>query len=90
MGAACCCLRPENIEDYVNPNSSVYRNCTCLSCFLQNFVNVVCPMIVVPLQNVIYYVIALIELHVTYELVVSHIRLKYWFLTFIILLLTVC
>lgn len=40
MGAACCCLRPENIEDYVNPNSSVYRNCTCLSCFLQNFVNV--------------------------------------------------
>lgn len=42
MGAVCCCLSVEDFEDYVNPNSSVYRNCICLSCFLQNFINVVC------------------------------------------------
>ncbi|KAL4577316.1 hypothetical protein LXL04_013423 [Taraxacum kok-saghyz] len=36
MGSVCCCLRDE-CEDYVNPNSSVYRNCICLRCFLQNF-----------------------------------------------------
>ncbi|KAI3747974.1 hypothetical protein L6452_10751 [Arctium lappa] len=36
MGAVCCCLRDE-CEDYVNPNSSIYRNCICLRCFLQNF-----------------------------------------------------
>lgn len=41
MGAVCCCLSVEDFEDYVNPNSSVYRNCICLSCFLQNFINVV-------------------------------------------------
>lgn len=40
MGAVCCCLSVEDFEDYVNPNSSVYRNCICLSCFLQNFINV--------------------------------------------------
>lgn len=40
MGAVCCCLSVEDLEDYVNPNSSVYRNCICLSCFLQNFINV--------------------------------------------------
>ncbi|KAL5582077.1 hypothetical protein UlMin_014519 [Ulmus minor] len=40
MGAVCCCLRVEDFEDYVNPNSSAYRNCVCLSCFLQNFINV--------------------------------------------------
>lgn len=41
MGAVCCCLRAEDIEDYVNPNGSVYRNCMCLSCFVQNFLNAV-------------------------------------------------
>lgn len=40
MGAACCCLHAEDFEDYVNPNSSVYRNCVCLRCFVQNFLNV--------------------------------------------------
>ncbi|GMP30796.1 hypothetical protein CsSME_00005302 [Camellia sinensis var. sinensis] len=35
MGAVCCCLR-EDCEDYVNPNSSVSRNCICLRCFVQN------------------------------------------------------
>ncbi|XP_065854972.1 E3 ubiquitin-protein ligase At3g02290-like [Euphorbia lathyris] len=40
MGAVCCCLHPEDFEDYMNPNSSVYRNCMCLSCFLQNFLHV--------------------------------------------------
>lgn len=39
MGAACCCLR-EEWEDYTNPNSSIYRNCICLRCFLQNFLHV--------------------------------------------------
>lgn len=42
MGSVCCCLRAEDFEDYMNPESSVYRNCTCLSCFIQNFLNVVC------------------------------------------------
>ncbi|TYI74417.1 hypothetical protein E1A91_D07G198300v1 [Gossypium mustelinum] len=40
MGSVCCCLRPEDFEDYINPNSNVYRNCVCLSCFVQNFVHV--------------------------------------------------
>lgn len=39
MGAVCCCLR-EDGEDYVNLNSSVYRNCICLRCFVQNFLHV--------------------------------------------------
>ncbi|KAK6154973.1 hypothetical protein DH2020_009221 [Rehmannia glutinosa] len=38
MGAACCCLRDE-CEDFANPNSSVYRNCICLRCFVQNFLH---------------------------------------------------
>ncbi|MFS7974889.1 hypothetical protein Hanom_Chr10g00874071 [Helianthus anomalus] len=36
MGAVCCCLHYD-YEDYVNPNSNLYRNCICLRCFLQNF-----------------------------------------------------
>ncbi|PSS33638.1 E3 ubiquitin-protein like [Actinidia chinensis var. chinensis] len=39
MGSVCCCLR-EDCEDYVNPNSSVYRNCMCLRCFAQNVLHV--------------------------------------------------
>ncbi|XP_057491485.1 E3 ubiquitin-protein ligase At3g02290 [Actinidia eriantha] len=39
MGSVCCCLR-EDCEDYANPNSSVYRNCICLRCFVQNFLHV--------------------------------------------------
>ncbi|BFG26472.1 hypothetical protein CerSpe_127460 [Prunus speciosa] len=40
MGSVCCCLNAEDFEDYVNPNSSAYRNCICLSCFIENFLNV--------------------------------------------------
>ncbi|KAI4352370.1 hypothetical protein L6164_006630 [Bauhinia variegata] len=40
MGSVCCCLSVDDFEDYVNPNSSVYRNCLCLSCFIHNFLNV--------------------------------------------------
>ncbi|XP_054793868.1 E3 ubiquitin-protein ligase At3g02290-like [Prosopis cineraria] len=39
MGSVCCCLRADQFEDYVNRNGSVYRNCVCLNCFLQNFLN---------------------------------------------------
>ncbi|XP_054802427.1 E3 ubiquitin-protein ligase At3g02290-like isoform X2 [Prosopis cineraria] len=39
MGSVCCCLSADEFEDYVNRNSSVYRNCVCLNCFLQNFMN---------------------------------------------------
>ncbi|KAK6128782.1 hypothetical protein DH2020_037488 [Rehmannia glutinosa] len=39
MGAACCCLRDE-WEDFANPNSSIYRNCICLHCFIQSFLHV--------------------------------------------------
>ncbi|KAG8384571.1 hypothetical protein BUALT_Bualt04G0131600 [Buddleja alternifolia] len=38
MGAACCCLRVD-YEDFANPNSSIYRNCICLRCFVQNFLH---------------------------------------------------
>ncbi|GMH04380.1 hypothetical protein Nepgr_006219 [Nepenthes gracilis] len=37
MGAVCGCLRMEDFEDYVTRNSFLYRNCICLSCFLQHF-----------------------------------------------------
>ncbi|XP_044507008.1 E3 ubiquitin-protein ligase At3g02290-like [Mangifera indica] len=40
MGSVCCCLSVEDLEDYLNPNSTVYRNCMCLSCFVQNLVYV--------------------------------------------------
>ncbi|KAL2252277.1 E3 ubiquitin-protein ligase At3g02290-like [Sesamum indicum] len=39
MGAACCCLR-DDWEEFANPNSSIYRNCICIHCFIQNFVHV--------------------------------------------------
>ncbi|XP_022846086.1 E3 ubiquitin-protein ligase At3g02290-like [Olea europaea var. sylvestris] len=39
MGGVCCCLQDE-YEDLTNPNSSVYRNCICLRCFVQNFLAV--------------------------------------------------
>ena len=42
MGAVCCCLNNDDLEEYVNPTSAVYRNCTCLSCFVQKLLNVVC------------------------------------------------
>lgn len=44
MGSVCCCFHVEDFEDYMNPNSSVYRNCMCLSCFIQHVLNVVCLM----------------------------------------------
>ncbi|KAJ9147480.1 hypothetical protein P3X46_029637 [Hevea brasiliensis] len=40
MGSVCCCLHVEDFEDYMNPNSGLYRNCMCLSCFVQNFLHV--------------------------------------------------
>lgn len=40
MGAVCCCLNNDDFEEYVNPTSAVYRNCTCLSCFVQKLLNV--------------------------------------------------
>ncbi|GAB2216493.1 hypothetical protein Droror1_Dr00024267 [Drosera rotundifolia] len=39
MGAVCGCLRVEEFEDYMNRNSFLYRNCMCLSCFLQQFLH---------------------------------------------------
>ncbi|KAF3444919.1 hypothetical protein FNV43_RR14612 [Rhamnella rubrinervis] len=39
MGSVCCCLNGDDFEDYMNPNSSLYRNCICLSCFVQNVLN---------------------------------------------------
>ncbi|CAM8975823.1 unnamed protein product [Rhodiola kirilowii] len=40
MGAVCCCMHAEDFENYVNINSSICRNCSCLRCFVQNIVNV--------------------------------------------------
>ncbi|KAM7516675.1 hypothetical protein LguiA_006258 [Lonicera macranthoides] len=39
MGAVCCCFH-EECEDFTNPNSSIYRNCICLRCFVQNILHV--------------------------------------------------
>ncbi|KAI5442704.1 E3 ubiquitin-protein ligase At3g02290 [Lathyrus oleraceus] len=39
MGSVCCCLSCDDVEDYVNPNNPVYRNCVCLSCLVQNLLN---------------------------------------------------
>ncbi|KAI3669934.1 hypothetical protein L6452_41426 [Arctium lappa] len=35
MGSVCCGLHYE-LEDYANPNNSMYRNCVCVRCLLQN------------------------------------------------------
>ncbi|KAL7141151.1 hypothetical protein ABFS83_08G035100 [Erythranthe nasuta] len=43
MGAACCCLR-DDCEEFANPNSSVYRNCVFVRCFVQNFLHVYASM----------------------------------------------
>ncbi|KAF9624430.1 hypothetical protein IFM89_011438 [Coptis chinensis] len=40
MGSVCCCLHVDDIEEFANPNSWVYRNCICLRCFIQNCLNV--------------------------------------------------
>ncbi|OVA11005.1 zinc finger protein [Macleaya cordata] len=37
MGALCCCLRVEDLDEYVNPNSSFYRTCICLRCFVNAY-----------------------------------------------------
>ncbi|XP_038696662.1 E3 ubiquitin-protein ligase At3g02290-like [Tripterygium wilfordii] len=39
MGAVCCCLHFEDLEEYMDPNSSVYRNSMCHRCFVQNFLS---------------------------------------------------
>ncbi|KAH8511142.1 hypothetical protein H0E87_008611 [Populus deltoides] len=40
MGSVCCCLHADDFEDYMNPENSVYRNCMCFGCFVQNFLHV--------------------------------------------------
>ncbi|KAL4366494.1 hypothetical protein GQ457_05G005380 [Hibiscus cannabinus] len=40
----CCCLHAEDFEDYMNPNSNIYRNCLRLGCFFQNFIQMCTPL----------------------------------------------
>lgn len=40
MGAVCGCLRADDFEEYLNPNSSIYRHCVCFRCFIQQFLSV--------------------------------------------------
>ncbi|XP_017419391.1 E3 ubiquitin-protein ligase At3g02290 isoform X1 [Vigna angularis] len=40
MGSVCSCFNVNDIEDYLNPNSPVYRNCMCFGCFIQYFLTV--------------------------------------------------
>ncbi|XP_027928261.1 E3 ubiquitin-protein ligase At3g02290-like [Vigna unguiculata] len=40
MGSVCSCFNVNDVEDYLNPNNHVYRNCTCVSCFVQYFFTV--------------------------------------------------
>ncbi|KAJ6766496.1 ZINC FINGER RING/FYVE/PHD-TYPE [Salix purpurea] len=40
MGSVCCCLHADDLENYMNPENSVNRNCMCLSCFVQKFLHV--------------------------------------------------
>uniref|UniRef100_A0A2P2K8D7 Uncharacterized protein MANES_01G103500 n=1 Tax=Rhizophora mucronata TaxID=61149 RepID=A0A2P2K8D7_RHIMU len=60
MGAVCCCLSTQDIEDYMNPNSSVYRNCMCLSCFVQNFLHMVCLFLLSCLSSLLFLKIIII------------------------------
>ncbi|KAL1211374.1 E3 ubiquitin-protein ligase [Cardamine amara subsp. amara] len=39
MGCVSSCFRVEDIDEYMNPNSSVYRNCPCIRCLAHNFLN---------------------------------------------------
>ncbi|CAN8260669.1 unnamed protein product [Cochlearia groenlandica] len=39
MGCVSSCFRVQDIDDYMNPNSSVYRNCPCIRCLAHNFLN---------------------------------------------------
>lgn len=41
MGCVSSCFRVEDIDEYMNPNSSVYRNCPCIRCLAHNFLNLV-------------------------------------------------
>ncbi|TKY46298.1 60S ribosomal protein L7a [Spatholobus suberectus] len=40
MDSVYCCLSFDDFEDYVNPNSPVYRNYVCLSCLILNLLSV--------------------------------------------------
>ncbi|CAF2103802.1 unnamed protein product [Brassica napus] len=39
MGCVSSCFRVQDIDEYMNPNSSVYRNCPCIRCLARNFLN---------------------------------------------------
>lgn len=41
MGCVSSCFRVEDIDEYMNPSSSVYRNCPCIRCLAHNFLNLV-------------------------------------------------
>ncbi|KAI3953677.1 hypothetical protein MKW98_017501 [Papaver atlanticum] len=37
MGALCCCLRADQLDEYVNPNNTIFRSCLCLGCILNAY-----------------------------------------------------
>lgn len=81
MGAACCCLR-DDCEDFANLNSSIYRNCICLRCFVQNFVHMVCcdilPVKLIPrgfLKTIVYYAFSLPFLYIHRSLMLVYVGL---------------
>ncbi|CAH2055304.1 unnamed protein product [Thlaspi arvense] len=39
MGCVSSCFRVQDIDEYMNPSSSVYRNCPCIRCLAHNFLN---------------------------------------------------
>ncbi|KAJ4868994.1 E3 ubiquitin-protein ligase [Raphanus sativus] len=44
MGCVSSCFRVQDIDEYMNPNSSVYRNCPCIRCLARNFLNLYVSM----------------------------------------------
>lgn len=71
MGAVCCCVR-EDYEDYLNPNSSVYRNCLCLRCFIQNFSHVVRFTALNAVYLLVFHLVLYLWHYLNHNLLVQH------------------
>ncbi|XP_077215402.1 E3 ubiquitin-protein ligase At3g02290-like isoform X2 [Tasmannia lanceolata] len=39
MGAVCCCLHVDDLEENVHPNNPIHTHCLCLNCFVQPFLH---------------------------------------------------
>jgi len=65
MGCVSSCFRVEDIDEYMNPNSSVYRNCPCIRCLAHNFLNLVTACFTLLFQFMLLMVRYLESFHVS-------------------------